>query len=52
MIAAIIPIASPGVAITTVATLVGLALFLIRGLGEIFVFAWRLRGMHKRVVTA
>ena len=49
VIAAIIFIASPGVAITTVAILVGLA-FLIRGLGEI-VFAWRLRGMHKAVAA-
>lgn len=49
VIAAIIFIASPGVAITTVAILVGLA-FLIRGLGEI-VFAWRLRSAHKAVTA-
>jgi uncharacterized membrane protein HdeD (DUF308 family) len=49
VIAAIIFIASPGVAITTVAILVGIA-FLIRGLGEI-VFAWRLRGMHNAVTA-
>jgi uncharacterized membrane protein HdeD (DUF308 family) len=49
VIAAIIFIASPGVAITTVAILVGIA-FLIRGLSEV-VFAWRLRGLHKAIAA-
>ena len=50
IVAAIIMIASPGVAITTVAILVGIA-FLIRGISEI-VFAWRLRGLRPKVIEA
>ena len=50
VIAAIIMIASPGVAITTVAILVGIA-FILRGVSEI-VFAWRLRAEHRRVIEA
>lgn len=49
LIASVIMIASPGVAISTVALLVGIA-FLIRGGGEL-ALAWRMRGMHRGVTS-